>query len=100
MTEETLQKSVILPKNAEIEGAVFHNMIEIPENLAERLEKKLLTPMNTGMSFPKQVIATTSGDECLSAGINIAVARVGEPALLANGKRGGRLVSYANLVEK
>ncbi|BBQ89452.1 hypothetical protein WP3W18E06_25800 [Raoultella ornithinolytica] len=42
----------------------------------------------------------TSGDERLSAGINIAVARVGEPALLANGKRGGRLVSYANLVEK
>ena len=62
MTEETLQKSVILPKNAEIEGAVFHNMIEIPENLAERLEKKLLTPMNTGMSFPKQVIASSRSE--------------------------------------
>lgn len=40
----------------------------------------------TSNTFPKQVIATTSGDERLSAGINIAVARVGELALLANGK--------------
>ena len=40
MTEETLQKSVILPKNAEIEGAVFHNMIEIPENLARKARKE------------------------------------------------------------
>lgn len=39
----------------DMEGAVPHNVIEIPENVAERLKKKLLTPVNVGMEFPGQV---------------------------------------------
>ena len=50
--------------------------------------------------FPKQVIATVSGGKATSAGINIAMAREVGLALLASGKRGGRLANDANLVEK
>ncbi len=41
-----------------IEGAVCHNVIEIPEQTAERLRKKLLTPVNTGIQFPQQIQAS------------------------------------------
>ena len=48
-----------------IEGAVPHNVLEIPENIADRLRKKLLTPVNTGMEFPKEI--TVSSKEELQA---------------------------------
>lgn len=40
-----------------IEGAVCHNVIEIPEQTAKRLRNKLLTPVNTEIQFPKQIEA-------------------------------------------
>ncbi len=42
-----------------IEGAVPHNIIEISAQTADRLRKKLLTPVNVGVSFPSQVEAST-----------------------------------------
>ncbi|MDE6640610.1 MAG: family 43 glycosylhydrolase [Acetatifactor sp.] len=41
-----------------IEGAVPHNRIEIPGETADRLCKKLLTPVNTGIRFPEQIEIT------------------------------------------
>ncbi|MGN0143327.1 MAG: family 43 glycosylhydrolase [Roseburia sp.] len=57
--EEICENRVMLPEKVEIEGAVAHNVIEIPSVVAERLKKKLLTPVNTGISFPEQVMASS-----------------------------------------
>lgn len=40
---------------ADIEGAIPHNIIEISDAVADRLRKKLLTPENVEMEFPKEV---------------------------------------------
>lgn len=52
-----------------IEGAVPHNRIEIAGETADRLCKKLLTPVNTGIRFPEQIEITgeaeTTGPEQL-----------------------------------
>ncbi len=53
------------PDVSGIEGAVPHNILEIPEDIAVRLRKKLLTPYNTGIVFPKSVEA--AGPEELEA---------------------------------
>lgn len=45
-----------------IEGAVCHNVIEISEQTAGRLCKKLLTPHNTGIRFPEQIEASKPED--------------------------------------
>lgn len=46
-----------LPAETAIEGAVPRNAIEIPEEMAEKLRKSLLTPVNTGVEFPEQIQA-------------------------------------------
>ncbi|MGN0403102.1 MAG: family 43 glycosylhydrolase [Acetatifactor sp.] len=38
-----------------MEGAVLHNVVEIPEGMAERLCRKLVTPENTGVTFPESI---------------------------------------------
>ena len=48
-----------------IEGAVPHNILEIPEETAVRLRQKLLTPCNIGIDFPETVEIT--GPEELEA---------------------------------
>lgn len=45
-----------------IEGAKEHNQIEIPEELAERLKKKLVTPIHTGVEIPEQIEVETEED--------------------------------------
>ncbi len=52
---EAIKKEVPEVKN--IPGAVPENVIEITEEEAEYLRKKLLTPYNVAMEFPKEVIA-------------------------------------------
>lgn len=58
-----------IPENVGIEGAVPHNRIEITEEedipcgkvsagTVDRLCKKLLTPVNTGVRFPEQIVIT------------------------------------------
>ena len=44
-----------IPDISGIEGAIPHNVLEIPENIAGRLRNKLLTPYNTGIRFPETV---------------------------------------------
>lgn len=41
-----------------IEGVVPENIIEISEEVATYLYQKLMTPVNVGMSVPKEIIAT------------------------------------------
>ena len=41
------------------EGCVSGNILEITEEQADYLRKKLWTPVNTGVSFPKQVTASS-----------------------------------------
>lgn len=41
-----------------IEGAVPHNRLEVSEEIADRLCRKLLTPVNTGIRFPEQIEVT------------------------------------------
>ena len=51
-----------LPDNIQtfdMEGAVLHNSVSISEKIAERLEKKLLTPENIGISFPDEITAAS-----------------------------------------
>lgn len=38
-----------------MEGAILHNMIEVSPVVAERLQKKLITPENTGVIFPDEI---------------------------------------------
>ncbi len=45
--------------STEIEGAVFVNMLEIPDKTADRLRKKLLTPHNVSVDFPRRVDASS-----------------------------------------
>ena len=60
--EELFQKDKTLPIDTGIEGAVLHNRIEVPDNVADRLKKKFLTPVNTGVSFPEQITASDSSE--------------------------------------
>ncbi len=46
-----------IPDKTGIEGAVVQNIIEISEETARDLQKKLLTPVNIGVEFPKQIEA-------------------------------------------
>lgn len=48
--------------NTGIEGAVPHNVLEIPNTTAERLRRKLLTPYNNGILFPEQIEISEPGD--------------------------------------
>lgn len=61
-----------VPENAGIEGAIPHNRIEtaeeedilcgkVPAETVDRLCKKLLTPVNTGIRFPEQIEITEPG---------------------------------------
>lgn len=50
-----------IPDVIQIEGAVFHNVLEVSEQVADRLRKKLLTPINIGMEFPKVIDASDMG---------------------------------------
>lgn len=45
----------------DMEGAILHNKMEITAEQAERLKNKLLTPENTGISFPDTI--TVSSEE-------------------------------------
>lgn len=47
-----------IQRDAGIEGAVLHNRIEISGEMADRLCKKLLTPVNTEIRFPAQIEIT------------------------------------------
>ena len=47
-----------IPDVIQIEGAVPHNVLEVSEQTADRLRKKLLTPINIGMEFPKVIEAS------------------------------------------
>lgn len=40
---------------SDMEGAVLHNAIEVSDKVAVRLQKKLLTPENIGVSFPEEI---------------------------------------------
>ena len=42
-------------QTADMEGAILHNMIEVSPVVAERLQKKLITPENTGVIFPDEI---------------------------------------------
>ena len=44
-----------LPTELRIEGALPQNVVEIPGETADRLCKRLLTPVNIGITFPEQV---------------------------------------------
>ena len=44
-------------KTENIQGCVPHNCIEIPDGLGERLRKKLMPAVNTGMEFPAEIRA-------------------------------------------
>ena len=48
-----------LPTDTGIEGAVPHNVLEVSKETAARLCRKLLPLVNTGVSFPKQVMASS-----------------------------------------
>ena len=50
-----------VPKAEELDilGAVPSHVIEIPEAVADRLRKKLITPVNCGVEFPAQVKASS-----------------------------------------
>lgn len=39
----------------DMEGAVVQNSIEVSDEVADRLKKKLTTPVNTGVSFPDEI---------------------------------------------
>lgn len=56
-TEGWLSQAAFL--NTAIEGAVPHNVLEVPGTLAARLCKKLTAPVNTGILFPEQVEAAS-----------------------------------------
>ena len=47
-----------IPDAIQIEGAVPHNVLEVSEQVADRLRKKLMTPVNIGMEFPEEVEAS------------------------------------------
>ena len=49
-----------LPKAEDLDilGAVPSHVLEIPETVADRLRKKLITPVNCGVEFPAQVKAS------------------------------------------
>lgn len=47
-----------IPDVVQIEGAVPHNVLEVSEQTADRLRKKLLTPVNIGIEFPKAIGAS------------------------------------------
>ena len=42
-------------QTSDMEGAILHNTIEVSATVADRLEKKLLTPENVGISFPSEI---------------------------------------------
>ena len=47
-----------IPDAVQIEGAVPHNVLEVTEQVADRLRKKIMTPVNIGMEFPEEVEAS------------------------------------------
>ncbi len=54
-SERPLQNTLENICTADMEGAVLYNKIEITDVQAARLKKKLLTPENTGISFPETI---------------------------------------------
>ena len=46
----------------QIEGAVPENVLEISEQVENRLKKKLLTPFHVGTQFPEKVVASNEED--------------------------------------
>ena len=68
VTEEEAEKMMAeapklpVPKAEELDilGAVPSHVLEIPENVVDRLRKKLITPVNCGVEFPAQVKASTA----------------------------------------
>lgn len=67
VTEEEAEKMLTgvpklpVPKAEDLDilGAVPSHVIEIPETVADRLRKKLVTPVNCGVEFPAQVKASS-----------------------------------------
>ena len=55
---ETEEAAYNIPDAIQIEGAVPHNVLKVPEQVADRLRKKLMTPVNIGMEFPEEVEAS------------------------------------------
>lgn len=49
-----------MPSEINIEGAVTHNIIEITDDAAGKLYRKLMPPVNTGMEFPEKVQASSA----------------------------------------
>ncbi len=72
VTEEEAEEMLVgvpklpVPKTEDLDilGAVPSHVLEIPEAVADRLRKKLITPVNCGVEFPAQVQA--AGPEELS----------------------------------
>ncbi len=55
--KEFLEKGSIVKAAAvaNIQGVIPHNIIQISEAVADRLKKKLITPVNVGIDFPDKV---------------------------------------------
>lgn len=47
------------PSGSGIQGAIPHNVLEVPEAVADRLCRKLMPPVNIGVRFPEQVEAAS-----------------------------------------
>lgn len=58
---EVLPEGLKSPGDPGIQGAVPCNVIEIPEETASRLRRKLLTPVNTGVEFPERIRVSEAG---------------------------------------
>lgn len=51
-----------IPSETGIEGAVVHNRIEVTDDTADQLYRRLMPPVNTGIEFPDRIQAA-SADE-------------------------------------
>lgn len=58
---EPFAEMIHMPKETGIEGAEPCSVIEIPEETAARLRRKLLTPVNTGVEFPERIRVSGPG---------------------------------------
>ena len=70
--------------DAAIEGAVPHNVLEVPEAVAARLCRKLMPPVNIGIRFPEQVEAADKE----------ALGRYYAEALYSDGSRARKRVDW------
>lgn len=71
-------------EDLDILGAVPSHVLEIPENVADRLRKKLITPVNCGVEFPAQVKASSPEE----------LAQYKASSLFTDGTKVGRKVDW------